>query len=163
LSFLIPRLIYTSQAVGNSVVAYTTTATSYRKVADGIGIGDTDRSAGRMTVYRWVNALADKAEKLVFQVQKESLLVGRQWQELEALPEKGTCPNAPKARTQKKAEHLNMLALLISMAQFLLGCERFVLEQLHAHFLKHVESPQLIFSGGGIRARTPQSMGHQLF
>jgi hypothetical protein len=159
-SFLVPYGRYTVRAIASAVELYATTPTSYRKVADGIGVGKTDRSAGRSSVHRWVTELASKAKELVLQVQKECMLVGRRWQDLARLPEDGACPNASRAQTENKAEQLNVLMLLVLMARFLLGSDVFALEQLHAHFLRHVESPQLIFTGGGIDTGPQQTLGH---
>lgn len=161
-SFLVPYRRYTVRAIANGVELYATTPTSYRKVADGIGIGKTDRSAGRSSVHRWVNELASKAKELLCQVQKECVLIGRPWQDLAALPEEGACPNAHRATTENKEEQLNVLMLLLLMARFLLGSDTSVLEQLQAHFFRHVESPQLIFTGGGIDTGPQQSLGHLL-
>jgi hypothetical protein len=145
-SFLVAYRRYTASLIGQCVEAYGAKPNSYRKVAGSL-CGDIGL---RSSVFRWTNLLSVKASQLLLLVQKECMLMRRTWQELATVTEQGSCPNAWKAKSEKKSEQLNKLRQLIDMSRLLVLSG---LENLHAHFLKIVESPQLIFSGRKIKIR----------
>ena len=146
-SFLVAYRRYTASLIGQCIEAYGASPNSYREVAGSL-CGDIGL---RSSVFRWVNLLSVKARELLLLVQKECILSGRTWQELAAVTEQGDCPNGWKARSQKKGIQLNQLRQLVDMSRLLVADG---LENLHAHFLKMVESRQLIFSGSKIKIRT---------
>jgi hypothetical protein len=146
-SFLIAYRRYTASLVGQCIEAYGAQANSYRKVAEN-KCGD---MGFRSSVYRWTKLLSVRAGRLLLLVQKECILMGRRWEELATVSEQRDCPNGWKAKSEKKGHQLNELAQLIDMSGLLVLCDKSILENLHAHFLKMVESPQLIFSGREIK------------
>jgi hypothetical protein len=145
-SFLVAYRRYTAHLIGQCVETYGAKPNGYREVAGNL-CGDIGL---RSSVFRWTNLLSAKASQLLLLVQKECILMGRTWQELATVTEQGDCPNAWKAKSGKKGEQLNKLRQLIDMSRLLVLSG---LENLHAHFLKMVESPQLIFSGSEIKIR----------
>jgi hypothetical protein len=145
-SFLVAYRRYTAHLIGQCIEAYGAKPNSYREVAGSL-CGDIGI---RSSVFRWTNLLSVKASQLLLLVQKECMLMGRTWQQLATVTEQGNCPNAWKAKSEKKGEQLNKLRQLIDMSRLLVLSG---LENLHAHFLKMVESPQLIFSGSEIKIR----------
>ncbi len=156
-SFLVPYRRYSARIVSAASEIYTTAPAtlpleSYRKVAG-------DHSCARMSVYRWTDILCTKAKRLHSQVQKEFILSGRPWQVLSAVPENGSSPSSCRAKSAKKKERLDALFLLIEITKVFLGSVTCALEGLHAHFLKNIESRQLILAGGKIAHQTQQRMG----
>jgi hypothetical protein len=145
-NFLVAYRRYTASLIGQCIEAYGAKPNSYREVAGNL-CGDI---GVRSSIFRWTNLLSAKASQLLLLVQKECILSGRSWQELAAVTEQVDCPNKWKAKSEEKGEQLNKLAQLIDMSQLLVADG---LEKLHAHFLKKVESPQLIFSGSKIKIR----------
>jgi hypothetical protein len=145
-SFLVAYRRYTASLIGQCIEAYGAKPNSYRKVAGNL-CGDIGL---RSSVFRWTNLLSGRASQLLLLVQKECMLMGCTWQELATVTEQGNCPNAWKAKSEKKGEQLNKLRQLIDMSRLLILSG---LENLHAYFLKMVESPQLIFSGSEIKIR----------
>jgi hypothetical protein len=143
-SFLVAYRRYTASLIGQCIEAYGAKPNSYRKVAGNL-CGDIGL---RSSIFRWTNLLSAKASQLLLLVQKECMLMGRTWQELATVTEQGNCPNAWKAKSEQKGDQLNKLRQLIDMSWLLVLSG---LENLHAHFLKMVESPQLIFSGSKIK------------
>lgn len=113
---------------------------SYRKVAR-------DHSCSRMSVWRWVDLLGERSHRLYRQVQKEFMLAGQPWQMLSTVPQKGTSASSRRAKSIQKQQHLNGLFQVNQISQVLLGSATSVLEGLHAHFLKDIESRQLILTG----------------
>lgn len=156
-SFLVPYRQHSARIIAESVETYVTAPAtvpleSYRKVAG-------DRELSRMTLFRWVAMLAVKSKGLHGQVQKEFMLSGRPWQMLSSKPGQSTSPSAGRAKTAEKGERLNDLFRLIEVSKIFIGSVACALDGLHAHFLKNVESRQLILSGCKITHRAQQSMG----
>jgi hypothetical protein len=116
-----------------------------------------------MSVWHWVNNVEKKSLGLHCQVQKEFILSGRPWQMLSAVPEQSTSPSSDRAKSVGKKEQLNQLFLLIEISKLFFGSTACVLEKLHAHFLKNIESKQLILTGRKIEQRAQQRIGRPLF
>jgi hypothetical protein len=160
-SFLAPYRRHSAKIVGESVERYVTAPAivpleSYRKIA-------LDHNCGRMSVWHWVNNVEKKSLGLHCQVQKEFILSGRPWQMLSAVPEQSTSPSSDRAKSVGKKEQLNQLFLLIEISKLFFGSTACVLEKLHAHFLKNIESKQLILTGRKIEQRAQQRIGRPLF
>jgi hypothetical protein len=156
-SFLVAYRRHTAKIVSACIEIYATAPAvapleSYRKLAD-------DHGCSRMSVWRWVAFLAEKSDGLHGQVQKEFMLGGQPWQMLSSVPGKGTSPSSGRAKSAQKQECLNALFLLIEISKVFLGSVTSALEALHAHFLKNIESRQLILTGRKIAKPTQQSMG----
>jgi hypothetical protein len=129
---------------------------SYRKIAD-------DGGWSRMSVFHWVDALAAKSRGLQAEVQKEYMLTGRPWQLLALVNEHATSSSSSRAKSVEKGERLNELLQLVEITKVFFGTAPCVLEKLHAHFLKNIESRQLILTGRKIAGWAQQSMGRLLF
>lgn len=160
-SFLVPYRRHSARVVADSIETYATAPAtapleSYRKLAD-------DRGCTRMSVFRWTDFLGTKSRDLLCQVQKEFMLCGRPWQMLSSVPEHPTSPSSSRAKSQEKKEKLNGLFGLVEIAKAFIGSAEYVLEELHAHFLKNIESRQLILTGRKIPNQDQQSMGRLLF
>jgi len=160
-SFLVPYRRYSARVVADSVQTYATAPAtapleSYQKIAD-------DRGCTRMSVFRWTDLLGTKSQGLHCQVQKEFMLCGHSWQMLSSVPEHPKSPSASRAKSQAKQEKLNGLFGLVEIARVFIGSAETVLEELHAHFLKNIESRQLILTGRKIPNQAQQSMGRPLF
>jgi uncharacterized protein DUF6431 len=160
-SFLVPYRRYSAKVVADSIETYATAPAvapleSYRKIAK-------DRSSTRMSVFRWTDFMGTKSKAIHAQVQKEFMLSGQPWQMLSAVPEHPTSPSSRRAKSEEKKEKLNRLFGLVEISKVFLGSVTCVLEQLHAHFLKNIESRQLILTGRKIAHRAQQSMGPMLF
>jgi hypothetical protein len=112
-----------------------------------------------MSLWRWVKLLGKRSQDLQCQVQKEFMLSGLPWQKLSTVPEKAMSPSSCRAKSANKQEQLNGLFLLIEISKVFLGSVAVALEQLHAHFLKNIESRQLILTGRKIDGPTQHSMG----
>ena len=160
-SFLVPYRRYSARVVAESIEVYATAPAtmpleSYRKTAG-------DRDCTRMTVFRWVELLGAKSQALHGQVQKEFMLSGRPWQLLSSVKEHATSPSAGRAKSAGKEERLNRLLRLVEISKVFLGCAACALEELQAHFLKNIESRQLILTGRKITNRAQQRMGRLFF
>jgi hypothetical protein len=112
-----------------------------------------------MSVFRWTDFLGAKSHGMHCQVQKEFMLSGRPWQTLSAIPEQGTSPSSARAKSAGKMVRLNGLFLLIEISKVFFESAACVLEELHAHFLKNIESRHLIFTGRKIAKLAQQSVG----
>jgi len=156
-SFLVSYRRYSAQIVAICTEIYATAPAiapleSYRKIAG-------DQGCSRMSLWRWVKLLGKRSQDLQCQVQKEFMLSGLPWQKLSTVPEKAMSPSSCRAKSANKQEQLNGLFLLIEISKVFLGSVAVALEQLHAHFLKNIESRQLILTGRKIDGPTQHSMG----
>jgi len=160
-SFIVPYRRYSASVVAGNIETYAMAPVavpleSYRKIAG-------DRGCTRMSVFRFVDLLGTKARGLCGQVQKEFMLSGRPWQMLASVNEPSTSPSASRAKSAEKGKRLNELFQLVGIAKVFFGSAPCVLEELHAHFLKNIESRQLILSGRKIASLAQQRMGRLLF
>jgi hypothetical protein len=161
-SFLIPYRRFSAAVVGKAVEDYATKPTTYRHEAcelSELNSSDSPKPS-HSQVFKWVGLMVEKADSLLFLVQKEKALKG-QWQLMEET--ECYCPNSDKARIEGKANMLNRLAVLVSFAISLVGNESEVLTKLHTYFLQGVESLQGIFSNFHFWLSTTQSMKHGIF
>jgi transposase-like protein len=156
-SFLTAWRRHTARIIAGTIETYaaappTVPLESYRKVAR-------DHGCARMSVWRWTNLLGKKSQALQCQTQKEFMLAGRSWEILAAVPEKSVSSSSFRARSTKKEEQLNALLLLIEVSKVFFGYSTSALEELHAYFLKNIESRQLILTGRKIEQLAQHSMG----
>jgi hypothetical protein len=137
-SFLVPYRRFSAEVVGGSAEAYAAGSVasallSYRKIAENL-------NCSRMAVFRWTEFLGKKAGKLRGQVQKEFMLAGGTWEELSAIPEDGRSPSSGKAKSEEKETLLNELFGLVEISKIFIGSTQRILEKLHTHFLRNIES-----------------------
>jgi hypothetical protein len=118
-----------------------------------------------MSVFRWTDLLGTRSKRLHRQIQKEFMLAGLPWQGLSAVPEHPVSPSSVRAKSEEKKARLNGLLGLVELSKVFIGsaAAASVLEELHAYFLKNIESRQLMLTGRKIANRAQQSMGPQLF
>jgi hypothetical protein len=116
-----------------------------------------------MSVFRWTDLLGTRSKRLHRQIQKEFMLAGQPWQGLSVVPEYPVSPSSGRAKSEEKKERLNGLFGLVELSKVFIGSAASVLEELHAYFLKNIESRQLMLTGRKITKRAQQSMGPQLF
>ncbi|MGI0134458.1 MAG: hypothetical protein ACREBW_05825 [Candidatus Micrarchaeaceae archaeon] len=116
-----------------------------------------------MSVFHWTKLLGARSQVLHRQVQKEFILSGKPWQMLSALPDNGRCPSSSRAKLPEKKDDLDGLFRLIEISKAFLKPAAYALEKLHAHFLKNIESHQLILTGRNMAQLAQQSMGRLLF
>lgn len=159
-SFLVPYRRYSAEVIGGSVEVYATAPAakaveSYMRIAGNL-------NCSRMAVFRWTELLGKNAQKLLVQAQKEFMLAGGAWEELSAIPEGGKSPSMGRAKSVEKKSLLNDLFGLVEVSKVFLGSKQSVLEKLHTHFLKNIESRQLILAGRKNIDWAQQSWGHLL-
>ena len=160
-AFLVPYRQATASLVAQAVTAYAGTPTTYRQTAEDVSPLESSAppQPSHSQVFRWVQGIANKAEHLLLQVQKELLLRGRgdDVQRMVGV----RCPNAHRAQSIRKAASLNSLAELLQFANLLVG--EGALSALQTKFLSQVESLQVIFSERVIRLANPQNVKHVIF
>ncbi len=160
-AFLVPYRQATASLVSEAVTGYADTPTTYRQTAEEVSPLESTAppKPSHSQVFRWVQGVANKAEHLLLQVQKELLLLGR-GDEVQSMVGV-SCPNAHRAQSIRKAAALNSLAYLVQFANLLVG--EGSLSALQTDFLSQVESLQVIFSERVIRLANPQNMKHVIF
>jgi hypothetical protein len=162
-AFLVPYRQATASLVAQAVTEYAGSPTTYRQTAEEMSPLESTSppKPSHSQVFRWVQGVANKAERLLLQVQKELLLQGRadDVQNMIGVP----CPNAHRAHSICKAVLLNRLAELLQFANLLVGENSNSMTALHSNFLSQVESLQVILSERVIRLANPQTMKHVVF
>jgi len=160
-AFLVPYRQFTAAMVAKACEVYACEETTYRQEAEDLSVLNSEGTPkpSHAQVFRWVNCLARRSEHLLFLSQKEMVMQGN----LEKLDVTlHDCPNAYKAQSLEKAKALNGTGELMQLAKFALRVSNPLL-QLHAHFLRAVESWQAIFSERPLKLSNPQTMKHVIF
>ncbi len=160
-SFLVAYRKHSASTVAAGVEKYSSSETSYRKISTDLSSLDSeDRppNPSHGTVFRWVKDIALRAESLCFHLQKELILRGKHLQASKA--ESGYCPNSWKAKTEQKRTHLDTLAEYVHLGSLLVESSEKILEELHAVFLRNVETIQMILSNRLVKLSAPQNLRH---
>lgn len=160
-AFLIPYRRFAAHVVANSVESYMETNASYRQVAGEMSdlYDDQPPKPSHSQIFHAVNALQNKISALLFQLQKELVMRGRDGSLPATLPGLWT-------KATRKADKQGRLAQVLEFNQLVriannttCGALRFA----HAFFFSSVESLQSIFSRREVRLPTPHSVKHLLF
>jgi hypothetical protein len=171
--FLLPYRRFSVRAVAAGLDGYATEEGSYRHRAYELSCllpeqpeqtdeltADDDvpvRPAGSQ-IFRWVNAVASAAERLLQQLQKELLLNGKPVEPLAT-----ECPNATRAHSAGKQVALNRLAVALSFGRRLVAAEVEVARRLHAYFLSAAESCPIFLMGIVQPDKKTQSLHRVIF
>ncbi len=161
--FLTPYLQFTSSVVADSIQGYAEKETSYAEQA--AELSDLQSEAppkpSQTQIFRWVERLARQSALLLFQLQKE--LVMRNLVELVQDIRVSGAHNSAKARTETKKLELRRLSDFLEMALSFCKNKASALLEMHAFFLRKVESFQSIFCGRKLQLPTPHSMKCDFF
>lgn len=161
-SFLVAYRKHSAATIGAAVEIYSREATSYRQISvdlSELDATDSPPSPAHSSIFQWVKMMANKADSLSVQVQKELALRGR-FNELEAA-KAIACPNAFKSASLQKQTRLDVLSEFISLGALLVASDSTgVAARLHAFFLRNVETIQMMLCGHLIRLSAPQSLKH---
>ena len=144
--FLIPYVRFTIQAVAGYVEEYLSTKATYEQLAwakEQAGL------PSKSSIWRWVNRMAEHAQRLTRAVQQEAVLSNAENALME--PVVVTCPNSYKARTQTKATGLSDGAACMALTERLLVRPLFekeaIVTVLHRYFVTAGEMVWSIFTG----------------
>lgn len=161
-AFLVPYRQFTAAMVAKACEVYACEETTYREEAEELSVLNSEDppEPSHAQVFRWVNCLAQKSEQLLYQLQKEFVMRG-DVEKLE-IAVLDNCPNACKAQSLEKAKVLNQACELVHCTRLAFAVNN-PLAELHAHFLKAVESLQAAFSGREPKLSNPQTMKQVIF
>lgn len=161
-SFIVPYKRFSACTIADAMERYVLSATAYRQVACEMSDLNSDLPPrpSHSQIFSWLASLLLKTAVLLFQLQKEVLLRGRQ--------------NMLKPHAldlPKRTRTLHKQALILQLVEFIDMLSSLdattdgaaSLFQAHAFFLSEVESLQSIFCGRPLRLPTPHSIEHMLF
>ena len=160
---LIPYVRFTIQAVVAHVETYLMRETTYEEMA---WSEDNEKGPSKSTMFRWVNRLAERAEKLASTVQREAVLIDPGNADME--PVESNCPNSSKARIDGKAGMLDRGAECIGLAERFLVYRPFeedsILTVLHRYCMTAAETVWSILSGRvGLSVSSQQRVKYVIF
>lgn len=162
-SFIIPYVRTSPDLVAEAVEQYSEIETSYGRLASELTDLNSESSPkpSQTQVFRWVAFAAERADALCQAFQREFVMRGRT-SVLADFP-LATCPNAEKAKSNKKKSRLEKLRELLELARFWTQKTTKALQFTHAFFFSSVETLQAIFCRRKIKLPTPHNVKHVLF
>lgn len=162
-SFLAPYLRFTSRIVAEATQNYAEVAISYIEQAADLTDLESEIPAkpSGTQVFRWIAQVAQSAEWLLFQLQKELVLRGKS-DSLDGLTSVNS-PNEKKAKTSEKRCALKRLSEFAQIARLATASGAAALHKTHALFLGNVESLQAIFTRRQLRLPTPHKVQYAPF
>lgn len=161
--FLIPYLRFTVQAVCAYAEEYLGQLITYEELA---WSADGEHVSSKSSIFRWIDRLAERADRLATAIQREAVLTRPENVELEL--EKVACPNGFKARKPGKASDLDVGLECLLMTEALVVAPVFVgdstLMTLQRYLVTAAETVCSIFTGRrGLGLSTQQSAKYAIF
>lgn len=162
--FLVPYSRYTIQEIARHTEQYTREETTYEEMAWSADY--TEGRPSKRSIWRWMDGLAKRAEKLLREIQREAVLSDVENALVE--PVEGTCPNEYKAHTAKKAAGLTGSFMSLVMTERMLVRRLFaedtIVIVLHRYFLTAAETAWSLFTmRSKCRLSTPQRAAYAIF
>jgi len=161
--FLIPYLRFTVQAVCVYAEQYLKRLITYEELA---WSADGEHVPSKSSIFRWIDRLADRADRLATAIQREAVLTRAENVELEF--EEVECPNSWKSRKPGKASDLDTGLGCVLLTEALVVAPAFVgdsaLSALQRYFVAAAETAWSIFTGRrGLGLSTQQSAKYAIF